>query len=109
MSEKVPNGWREAALGDLVDESNERVGRIAPIVLSSTKHHGLVPSSEYFQGRTIYSNDLSNYKRVDRGWFAYATNHLAEGSIGLQWAFDSACVSPIYTVFKCPFRGGPEL
>lgn len=101
MSEKVPNGWREAALGDLVDESNDRVGRIAPLVLSSTKHHGLVPSSEYFQGRTIYSNDLSNYKRVDRGWFAYATNHLAEGSIGLQWAFDSACVSPIYTVFKC--------
>jgi len=72
-----------------------------PVVLSSTKHHGLVPSDAYFSGRTIYSNDLSNYKRVDQNWFAYATNHLAEGSIGLQREFDTACVSPIYTVFEC--------
>lgn len=102
MSESTPSGWHDVALGELVEERNDRVGeRSKPVVLSSTKHHGLVPSDEYFRGRTIYSNDLSNYKRVDRSWFAYATNHLAEGSIGLQREFDTACVSPIYTVFKC--------
>jgi type I restriction enzyme, S subunit len=102
MSEPLPRGWREATLADLVYERMDRVGRAAnPIVLSSTKHHGLVPSDEYFQGRIIYSSDLSNYKRVCRDWFAYATNHLAEGSIGLQQNFDVACVSPIYTVFEC--------
>jgi restriction endonuclease S subunit len=109
MSE-VPKGWFEASLGDLVVECNERVGRTSnSVVLSSTKHHGLVPSDEYFKGRTIYSDDLSNYKRVEQNWFAYATNHLAEGSIGLQSELDSACVSPIYTVFKCTEAISPKL
>jgi type I restriction enzyme S subunit len=60
-----------------------------------------MPSDDFFRNRTVYSQDLSNYKRVSRNWFAYATNHLAEGSIGLQDRFSSACVSPIYTVFSC--------
>jgi type I restriction enzyme S subunit len=102
MSEALPSGWFEATLGELVHERTDRVGRAyPPVVLSSTKYHGLVPSDEYFQGRTIYSADLSNYKFVNKDWFAYATNHLAEGSIGLQQDFDVACVSPIYTVFEC--------
>jgi type I restriction enzyme, S subunit len=102
MSEPIPACWRKAALAELVHERTDRVGRHQkPIVLSSTKHQGLVPSDVYFRGRTIYSEDLSNYKQVRRNWFAYATNHLAEGSIGLQQDFDAACVSPIYTVFEC--------
>ncbi|MBM9620229.1 restriction endonuclease subunit S [Streptomyces zhihengii] len=71
------------------------------MVLSSTKHHGLVRADEYFKNRQIHSDDISGYKLVRRGWFAYATNHLAEGSIGLQEIVDTACVSPIYTVFSC--------
>jgi restriction endonuclease S subunit len=98
----VPSGWRRVALREITEEQTERVGGRRQItVLSSTKHHGLVPSDEYFKGRTIYSNDLTGYKIVQRDWFAYATNHLAEGSIGLQGAFNLACVSPIYTVFSC--------
>jgi type I restriction enzyme S subunit len=95
-------GWRESTLGALVQECNDRVGSSVRLtVLSSTKHYGLIPSDEYFKGRIIYSTNLSNYKRVEKNWFAYATNHLPEGSIGLQESFDVACVSPIYTVFRC--------
>ncbi|WP_267244910.1 hypothetical protein [Streptomyces sp. PR69] len=85
----------------------DRVGELADraVVLSSTKHHGLVRSDEYFKNRQIYSDDISHYKLVRRGWFAYATNHLNEGSIGLQRGFDYGCVSPIYTVFSC----GPQV
>lgn len=102
MHKAIPAGWRSTALGDLVDQCSERAGRgTRPIVLSSTKYHGLVPSGEYFQGRAVYSSDLSNYKLVKRHWFAYATNHLAEGSIGLQDRYEIGCVSPMYTVFKC--------
>jgi type I restriction enzyme S subunit len=102
MSRPVPSGWRRVRLHEVTEEMAERVGgRTKPIVLSSTKNQGLVPSEEYFRGRRIYSDDLSNYKLVKRGWFAYATNHLAEGSIGLLNDFDEACVSPIYTVFRC--------
>jgi restriction endonuclease S subunit len=91
-----------AALGDLVEQRKDRVGRANEAkVLSSTKYRGLVPSEEYFKGRTIHSHDLSNYKLVKRSWFAYATNHLAEGSIGLQDGYEVGCVSPIYTVFRC--------
>jgi type I restriction enzyme S subunit len=99
----LPSGWRRSFIGAETDERNERVGSHAdpPIVLSSTKHHGLVPSDDFFRNRTVYSDDLSDYKIVSRNWFAYATNHLAEGSIGLQNRYSSACVSPIYTVFSC--------
>ncbi|WP_405442374.1 restriction endonuclease subunit S [Streptomyces niveus] len=97
------DGWKRVALGEVTHEESVRVGELADeaIVLSSTKHHGLVRSDEYFKNRQIYSDDISGYKLVRRGWFAYATNHLAEGSIGLQELVDVACVSPIYTVFSC--------
>jgi type I restriction enzyme S subunit len=100
--ETLPHGWRSTSIGEETEESKERVGAgDPPIVLSSTKHRGLVPSDEFFRNRTVYSHDLSNYKTVFKDWFAYATNHLAEGSIGLQESFSRACVSPIYTVFSC--------
>lgn len=69
------------------------------LVLSCTKHNGLVPSLEYF-GRKIYSDDLTTYKIVSRGQFAYATNHIEEGSIGYQSRYDEALISPMYTVFQ---------
>lgn len=102
MSEATPAGWLRVPLTALVEQCGETVGRAnKPIVLSSTKYRGLVSSDEYFQGRTIYSDDLYGYKLVKRHWLAYATNHLAEGSIGLQDRYDAGCVSPIYTVFRC--------
>lgn len=69
------------------------------IVLSCTKHNGLVPSLEYF-GRKIYSDDLTTYKIVSKGQFAYATNHIEEGSIGYQSNYEEALISPMYTVFQ---------
>ncbi|MEU9143246.1 restriction endonuclease subunit S [Streptomyces sp. NPDC048349] len=96
-------GWKRVALAEVTREENIRVGDLADkaVVLSSTKHHGLVSSDDYFKNRQVYSDDTSGYKLVRRGWFAYATNHLTEGSIGLQMLTDVACVSPIYTVFSC--------
>lgn len=69
------------------------------IVLSCTKYNGLVPSLEYF-GRKIYSDDLTTYKIVSKKCFAYATNHIEEGSIGYQSKYEEALISPMYTVFK---------
>lgn len=108
-SERELDGWTEAPLGKITAEENRRVGHgKAPTVMSSTKHFGLVPSDQYFKNRTIYSSDLSNYKSLEDGWFAYATNHLAEGSIGLYRGEGEACVSPIYTVFSCSPEVFPE-
>ena len=68
-------------------------------VLSCTKYDGLVRSLEYF-GRKVYGNNLTKYKVVPKGYFAYATNHIEEGSIGYQDIIDAGLVSPMYTVFK---------
>ncbi|MCF8201488.1 MAG: restriction endonuclease subunit S [Crocinitomicaceae bacterium] len=68
-------------------------------VLSCTKYDGLVPSLEYF-GRKIFADDVSTYKIVPKNHFAYATNHIEEGSIGYQGLLDEALISPMYTVFK---------
>ena len=68
-------------------------------VLSCTKYDGLVPSLEYF-GRKIFSDDVSTYKVVPKNHFAYATNHIEEGSIGYQESLEEALISPMYTVFK---------
>jgi type I restriction enzyme S subunit len=69
------------------------------VVLSCTKYNGLVPSLEYF-GRKIYADDLTTYKIVPQNHFAYATNHIEEGSIGYQSNYNEALISPMYTVFQ---------
>ena len=95
-----PSDWSRVKLGDVTIESSVRADTTAGgIVLSCTKHHGLVPSEEYF-GKRVYAADTSAYKVARRGEFAYATNHIEEGSIGYQNLCDIGLVSPIYTVFK---------
>jgi type I restriction enzyme S subunit len=37
---------------------------------------------------------------VPKNHFAYATNHIEEGSIGYQKTLEEALISPMYTVFK---------
>jgi type I restriction enzyme S subunit len=107
---------RETKYGDLpVDWKYVPIGKVAREVsvkneqdhdypvLSCTKHYGLVNSLEYF-GRQIYSDDLSTYRIVKRNQFAYATNHIEEGSIGYQDLHDFALISPMYTVFEASDR-----
>lgn len=51
-------------------------------VYSVTKHAGFVPSLEFFK-KQVFSRDVTGYKVVAPGDFAYATIHLDEGSIGI--------------------------
>ena len=95
-----PGDWSQVHIGDIADEAGKKNGgrRELP-VLSCTKHRGLVNSLEYF-GKRIFSEDTSTYRVVERGDFAYATNHVEEGSIGYQNLHDAALISPMYTVFR---------
>lgn len=91
--------WKHVPIKSFANEvSNRNVNGINYIVLSCTKYDGLVPSLEYF-GKQIYSNDLSSYKIISQGHFAYATNHIEEGSVGYQSSYENGLVSPMYTVF----------
>lgn len=91
--------WKHVPIKSFANEqSNRNVDGINYIVLSCTKYDGLVPSLEYF-GKQIYSNDLSSYKIIPQGHFAYATNHIEEGSVGYQSSYENGLISPMYTVF----------
>ena len=92
--------WKKMSIGDVATQFTDKNKDDENIeVLSCTKYDGLVPSLEYF-GRKVYGDDLSKYKIVPRNYFAYATNHIEEGSIGYQDIWDKGLVSPMYTVFK---------
>lgn len=91
--------WKTLHIADFAFEINSRNKSNSPYeVLSCTKYEGLVSSLKYF-GKQIYSDDLSTYKIVPKNRFAYATNHIEEGSIGYQSKYDQALISPMYTVF----------
>ncbi len=92
--------WKKYSIFELAEEVSlkNRTSKLLT-VLSCTKYDGLVPSLEYF-GRRVFGNDTSTYKIVPLKHFAYATNHIEEGSIGYQNRFNEALISPMYTVFK---------
>lgn len=92
--------WKEIHIKDVSKEVSIKNREDKQLtVLSCTKYDGLVPSLEYF-GRKIFADDVSTYKVVPKNHFAYATNHIEEGSIGYQEILNEALISPMYTVFK---------
>ena len=97
----IPSDWQYIKIGSIAEEVAIKNSHLQNCpVLSCTVHYGLVNSLEFF-GKRVFSKDVSNYKVVPEGHFAYATNHIEEGSIGYQSLYEQGLVSPMYTVFKC--------
>lgn len=96
----LPYDWEYVPIGDVAKEYSQKNKEANNLtVLSCSKYQGLVNSLEYF-GKQVFSEDTSTYKSVKHGMFAYATNHIDEGSIGYQNLCNEALISPMYTVFK---------
>ena len=96
----LPASWGCKPIGTLAREISERNANAEPHeVLSCSKYDGFVRSLEYFK-KQVFSSDLSGYKKIWRGDFGFPSNHVEEGSIGLQNLTDIGVVSPIYTVFR---------
>lgn len=81
-------------LAELVSRPRSELDKVP--VFSISKHDGFVRSDEYFK-KQVHSTDLSNYKLVTSGDFAFSPIHLDEGSIAL--ARESGLISPMYKVF----------
>lgn len=97
---ELPGSWNCQHVGDLATEISKRNGEGGQHeVLSCSKHDGFVRSLEYFK-KQVFSADLTGYKKIWRGDFGFPSNHVEEGSIGLQNLTDIGVVSPIYTVFR---------
>lgn len=96
----APSDWQVVEIGTVAREVSALNGSDSDLpVLSCTKYDGLVDSLKYFD-KQVFSHDTSKYKVVRHGQFAYATNHIEEGSIGYQDLVPAGLVSPIYTVFQ---------
>ena len=95
----LPSSWDCKPVGEIAAEMSERNGDGEHEVLSCSKYDGFVRSLEYFK-KQVFSSDLSGYKVIRRGEFGFPSNHVEEGSIGLQNLVDTGLVSPIYTVFR---------
>ncbi len=96
----LPASWSCKPLGKLAKEVSERnADGEQHEVLSCSKYDGFVRSLEYFK-KQVFSADLSGYKKIWRGDFGFPSNHVEEGSIGLQNLIDVGVVSPIYSVFR---------
>ena len=87
-------------LGDLIEEVSDRNHSLqCTNVYSVTNSQGFVPSEDYFN-KKVFSKDLSNYKLVRHGMFAYNPSRINVGSIA--WLRDMPCVavSPLYVIFR---------
>ncbi len=96
----LPASWSCAPIGKLAKEVSARNAEGTQHgVLSCSKYDGFVRSLEYFK-KQVFAADLSGYKKIWRGDFGFPSNHVEEGSIGIQNLTDVGVVSPIYTVFR---------
>ena len=92
--------WDEKRIADIASPSSEKNRAGEPLtVLTCSKHLGFIDSLSYFKNQ-VFSRDTSGYKIIRRGELGYPSNHVEEGSIGVQELYDVALVSPIYVVFS---------
>jgi len=87
-------------IGHYLNEVSERnKNRKILSVLSVTNSRGFINQSEQF-GRAVASEDVSNYKIVRKGQFAYNPSRVNVGSIDMLSSFEEGILSPMYVVFE---------
>jgi type I restriction enzyme S subunit len=68
-------------------------------VLSVTNTKGFINQDEQFD-KSVASDDLSNYKIIKKGQFAYNPSRVNVGSIDLLKSFNYGILSPMYIIFE---------
>jgi type I restriction enzyme, S subunit len=87
-------------LGKYVRQVSQRNRAEADIeVFSVTNSKGFIRSTDYFS-KEVFSKDVSNYKVVSSGQFAYNPSRINVGSIDYLRHSRSVLVSPLYIVFE---------
>ena len=96
----IPQDWEYPSIREICTQFSQKNTDSKELpVLSCSKHIGFVDSLKYFK-KKVYSDDTSGYKVIPLNFFGFPSNHIEEGSIGLQRVYDYGIVSPIYVVFQ---------
>ena len=93
--------WELIKLGDKLEHRSERnKSNKVQLVLSVSNKKGFISQQEQFDGYKVASKDVSNYKIVKEGEYAYNPSRINVGSIARLDNFEQGIVSPMYVVFK---------
>ncbi|MEN0119325.1 MAG: restriction endonuclease subunit S [Agrobacterium cavarae] len=88
-------------LGNHIRQVSQRNRTEADVeVFSVTNSEGFTSSTDYFS-KEVFSKDVSNYKVVGPGQFAYNPSRINVGSIDYLRHDKTVLVSPLYIVFEC--------
>ena len=100
VSTNLQSKYDLVKLGELIVEQSERVKDKKNIeVWSVSNKEGFILSTDYFSNQ-VASTDISNYKIIKPGFFAYNPSRVNVGSIALNSSLSIGAVSPMYTVFS---------
>lgn len=92
--------WELTKLGNLINNVSKRNKDLrVRRVLSVTNKHGFVLPERQF-ARVVASEDLSNYKVISRGDFAYNPSRINVGSLARLDEYEEAILSPMYVAFR---------
>jgi type I restriction enzyme S subunit len=86
-------------LKPFVRELSNRNKESIDTILSVTNQNGFTLQKEQFD-RVVASEDLSNYKIIQKAQFAYNPSRVNVGSLDLLEKFDKGVLSPMYIVFE---------
>lgn len=96
--------WQKVKLGELLNAVSLRNTNLnITRVLSVTNKYGFTLPEQTFS-RVVASSDLTNYKVIKKGEFAYNPSRLNVGSIDRLDTFEEGVLSPMYVVFQCNKR-----
>ena len=83
----------------LVNTSQRNSNLLHTRVLSVTNKQGIISAEEHFS-KVVASKDLSKYKIIFNGEFAYNPSRINVGSIAQLKKYKDGILSPMYVVFK---------
>lgn len=98
------SGHKKKLLSDFISEVSMRNrGNEIDRVLSVTNRNGFVLPEDQFE-RRVASANVTNYKIVKQGQYAYNPSRINVGSIARLDNWDDGILSPMYTVFKLDYK-----
>ena len=95
------NGWKIVRLGDITENFSIRNKNSGSYPMYSvTNTSGFSPQHEVFEGKEIKDEDISIYKIIHKGEFAYNPARINVGSIGRYDGEAPCMISSLYVCFR---------
>ena len=100
--------WKTKKLGEfLKQKSNKNKNKLIDLVLSVSNKKGFITQNEQFDGYEVASKDITGYKIVEKGDYAYNPSRINVGSIARLKNYDRGIVSPMYVIFSLTKQMNP--